>query len=313
MTDKKQREYDVVLFGATGFTGGLVAEYFARHYPCEEKAQGKNGVRWALAGRSAQKLNDVKKKLVQIDPACERVDVLEADVSKPELIDSLASKTRVVLSTVGPFARYGEPLVAACAKHGTDYVDITGETTWVREMIDRYDATAKASGAMIVPMCGFDSIPSDLGAFYAVSKMKEMGAQPTHKVDALFSVKGGLSGGTIHTMLNMVETTPRKKLKEDFADPYLLNPNRGQGIESEWQRGYERDNYLVGYNSALKSWTAPFIMAGSNTRVVRRSAALCGERGEAYGPHFAYNEAMKAQNVIIAFLVMIVIDRKSVV
>ncbi|MDQ6745208.1 MAG: saccharopine dehydrogenase NADP-binding domain-containing protein, partial [Actinomycetota bacterium] len=179
------REHDIVLFGATGFTGGLTAEYLAANAP--------GGLRWALAGRNASKLEGVRSRLAQIDAGLAELPLLEADVTDEPSMRSVAEATRVVITTVGPYIRYGEPLVAACAKAGTDYVDLTGEPEFVDLMWLAHHEEAQRSGARIVHSCGFDSIPYDLGALYTVQRLPE--AAPI-KLEGFVRAGGTFSGGT---------------------------------------------------------------------------------------------------------------------
>ena len=177
--------FDVVLFGATGFTGALTAEYLAEHAPAE--------TRWALAGRNRGKLEDVRGKLARVNPACDTLELLEADVNDADSLRAIAEAAKVVISTVGPYIRYGEPLVAACAAAGTAYVDLTGEPEFVDEMWLRYHEQAEQSGARIVHSCGFDSIPYDLGALFAVQQLPE--GVPI-KLEGFVRAGGTFSGGT---------------------------------------------------------------------------------------------------------------------
>ncbi|MEM1414188.1 MAG: saccharopine dehydrogenase NADP-binding domain-containing protein [Myxococcota bacterium] len=265
------RSYDIVLFGATGFTGRLVAEYLAQN--------GPEGLRWALAGRNAEKLERVRSELGLGD-----VPLEVADAKDREALAALAAKTKVVCTTVGPYAKYGEPLVAACAAAGTHYTDLTGEVQFVRRMIDAHHDTAVASGARIVHCCGFDSIPSDLGCLMVAEALVERGARPTRVDFYAGESSGGFSGGTAASLLNMVE---EMKADRDVlrlaANPYALDPDREfRGPDGPDQAG-------VKFSKDLGMWTGPFVMAGINTRVVRRSHGL---RGRPYGPEFRYSEQM---------------------
>ena len=186
-----ERPYDIVLFGATGFTGGLTAEYLAANAP------GKT--RWALAGRSQVKLEQVRRRLAEINPDCAELPLLQADVGDPASIRAIADATRVVITTVGPYIHYGEPLVAACAAAGTDYVDLTGEPEFVDLMWLRYNDEAAASGARIVHSCGFDSIPYDLGVLYTVGRLPE--GTPL-RIEGFVRMGGAFSGGTYHSAIN---------------------------------------------------------------------------------------------------------------
>src|SRR6476469_985889 len=188
--ERQDREYDVVVFGATGFTGRLTAAYLARHAPA--------GLRWALAGRNETKLARVRDELAEIDPDLKRLDLLTADVTDPASLAGVASRTRVVITTVGPYLTYGEPLVAACAEAGTDYVDLTGEPEFVDRMYVAHHATAALTGARIVHACGFDSIPHDLGALFTVQQLKATGPV---SVRGVVRASGMVSGGTFHSAM----------------------------------------------------------------------------------------------------------------
>ncbi|MCB9765726.1 MAG: saccharopine dehydrogenase NADP-binding domain-containing protein [Alphaproteobacteria bacterium] len=262
--------FDIILYGATGFTGRLVAVYLRDHAP--------EGVRWAIAGRNTDKLKAVAE--------AEGLDVplVRADSADDASLDAMAAQTRVVITTVGPYARYGEPLVAACARLGTDYVDLTGETPWARDMIDRYHDTAKANGARITHFCGYDSVPSEVGALGLVRHFRDRHGQATGHVQGLLGGKGGVSGGTLHSMMDMAESGEIRRL----ARPFLLNP---EGDIPEEVKARSRNLTSVRFDPDLGAWTAPFLMAAINTRAVRRSAALHAALGHPYGPLFSYNEA----------------------
>ena len=270
--------FDLVLYGATGFTGGQAARYVAAHAPAD--------LRWAIAGRSRDKLDALAS---EIDPT----GVVVADSGRPTTVDALARGARVVLTTAGPFAKYGTPVVEACARHGRDYVDITGETPWVREMIDRFHRQATEAHARIVPFCGFDSIPSDLGTLLAVEALRERGTA-TRQVRAAFKIKGGLNGGTLDSALTMAERGEQSKI----ANVLLLNPRDHQ---SDDERKRSPDFKGVAHDGDLDAWLTPFFMAAINTRVVRRSNALCDRWGQGYGPEFSYNEAIETSRRTSAY------------
>jgi len=249
------RDYDVVLYGAGGFTGRQTVEYFAAHAP--------PGIRWAIAGRNRQKLEAVRS---QIGAPGRSEDVLVADSRDQPAVDAVASRTRVLLSTAGPFALYGTPVVDACVRFGTHYVDITGETVWARDLIARYHERASADGTRIIPFCGFDSVPSDLGAFLVARHMQEAHGVPCSEVRAYYQMAGGLNGGTVATAMNMIKTGHVDR-NRDVAAP-RFDPDIG-------------------------TWTGPFVMAPTNAWVVRRSAELYAQWREPYGREFAYREVMK--------------------
>lgn len=263
------RRYDVTLFGATGFTGRQAARYLSEHAP--------PGLRWAVAGRS-------RAKLELIGAEGHASGVVVADGGDAAALDELAAATRVVASTAGPFARCGGPLVDACVRHGTDYADITGETAWVRDLVERHHAAAAAAGTRVVPFCGFDSVPSDLGALLVASFIRERWGQDTRRVSASFAVRGGWSGGTLATVLGSAE---RGELAAG-RDVLLLNP-AGRASAGERARSGELEE--VRWDPVRRVWLAPFPMARVNTRVVRRSNALLAEAGHGYGPEFSYEEA----------------------
>ncbi|MEM8766515.1 MAG: saccharopine dehydrogenase NADP-binding domain-containing protein [Pseudomonadota bacterium] len=267
-----EAEFDVVVFGASGFTVRLVAEYLLEQY-------GTDGaLRWALAGR-----NPAKLETVRADLGAQAVPILVADSDDAESLKELVAKTRVVATTVGPYALFGSKLVAACAASGTHYCDLTGEVHWMRRMIDAHHETARRSGARIVHTCGFDSLPSDLGVHWL---QREMMAQ--HGVYCSLvkyraeSFKGAFSGGTIASMLNMLaEAEQDPSIETILRDPYALNPaDSPRGLDGP-EKTYPE------YDPDFQGWVAPFVMAEINTKVVRRSHALLGSP---YGDQFRYDE-----------------------
>ena len=266
------RDYDVVLYGATGFTGRQTVEYFARHAPA--------GLRWAVAARNRESLEKLREA---IGAPTRDEDVIVADSRDPATIDGFVARSRVVLSTAGPFALYGTPVVDACVRFGTAYVDITGETAWVRDLIERYHARAAAERTRIIPCCGFDSVPSDIGALLMVRQMASRG-MPCTEVRAYYRMRGGLNGGTVASALNMVRN-PAKGV----SDPFLLAPE--QTPRSPRQIKRSRDMTRPRYDRELGAWTGPFVMAPTNARVVRRSAALHAAWGAPYGEDFVYQES----------------------
>lgn len=275
------RTYDVVVWGATGFTGRLVMEYMHETY-------GVDGdVRWATGARSAEKLASVKREVLGDD--ADKVPDIIADSNDEESLQALVTSTKAICTTVGPYAKYGTKLVEACANHGTHYCDLTGEVQWMHQMIERFHGTAEENGARIVFTCGFDSIPSDMGVFYAQSQMQALHGVFAPRVKyRVAKSDGGVSGGTVDSLMNMMEEARQDPTILDIiADPYALNPpNMPRGEDGPDQTGAE-------YDEDFRQWTAPFVMAGINTRVVRRSHALLGYP---YGDHFRYDEAMLTGN-----------------
>ena len=272
-----QREFDIVLYGATGFVGKLTAQYLAR-------AGGQ--ARIALAGRSTERLLAVRGDLGE---AAQSWQLIAADASQPATLNDMAARTQVVVTTVGPYTRYGMPLVAACAAAGTDYADLTGEAMFVRESIDLHHKQAADTGARIVHACGFDSIPSDLSVYALYRRAAEDGAGELGDTNLVVrSLAGGLSGGTIASMMEVFRAASSDpEARRILEDPYTLSTDRGAepdlGPQSDlpWRRGRDIAPELG------KVWTAGFVMAPYNTRVVRRSNAL---QDWAYGRRFRYAE-----------------------
>ena len=271
------RRFDLVLFGATGFTGRLVAEYLARR-------TAGTPLRWALGGRSTAKLEKVRTALTEIDATCADLPLVEADALDPVAMKRVAAETRVVCTTVGPYAQFGAPLVAACVKAGTHYCDLTGEVPFIRASIDMNHEDAEKSGARIVHCCGFDSVPSDLGTLFLQRELVERCGEPAKAVTALFGeTSGAFSGGTVASLLGIVDAAARdRETRRLLGDPHGLDPTGGPRSAAKDARG-------PGWDRVLKRPTAPFIMAAINTRIVRRSHALLGYP---WGEDFLYDERM---------------------
>ena len=262
-TPRASRAHDLVLFGATGYTGRLVAERIAH--------SGER-VTWALAGRDRTKLEHVRADLAAQVPECADLPLLVGDAMSAKDMDAIAAQARTVCTTVGPYARYGSELVAACARNGTDYCDLTGEVPWIRQMIDAHHETAKQTGARIVHCCGFDSIPSDLGTLLVQEEFKRRHGRAASRVTSYFGEsKGKFSGGTFASLLGVVDEAMRDRdTRRVLLSPYSLDPDpMHDGPDGPDPRG-------VGYDKAMHVFTAPFIMAAINTRIVRRSHALAG-------------------------------------
>ncbi len=269
----KQAAFDLILFGATGFTGRLVAEYLNTTY-------GVGGeVSWVIAGRNMDKLASVRD-LIGADKS---LPLLAADASDAESLAKLVAQAKCIITTVGPYQRHGEPLALACAKAGTDYVDLCGEPAWMAQMIAKLEAPARASGARIVFSCGFDSIPFDLGVVFLQDEALRRFGKPLSRVRGRVKVmKGGPSGGTIASLLATVEAASRDKtVARTMADPFALTP----GFRGPDQP--EGDSAI--YDEKAKSWTGPFVMAPINTKNVHRTNAL---RGHPWGADFIYDERM---------------------
>jgi short subunit dehydrogenase-like uncharacterized protein len=265
------RELDIVLFGATGFTGRLVADYLAG-------AAKREPVRWAIAGRSHDKLAALGLG----------VPIIVADALDTAAMRALAQRTTCVCTTVGPFARYGSELIAACAAAGTHYCDLTGEVPWMRRMIDAHHDRARSTGARIVHTCGFDSIPSDLGCWAAQQAFQARFGSPARRVTAVFGEQsGGLSGGTFASAFDIAREADRDPaVRALLANPYALDP---PAPAPPGARPPARDETSIHWQPALGMFTVPCVMAQVNTRVVRRGHALAGFP---WGPDFAYHEVM---------------------
>jgi short subunit dehydrogenase-like uncharacterized protein len=282
-----QREFDIVLYGATGFVGKLTADYLAR---------AGSDARIALAGRSQDKLLAVRESL---GDSAQSWPLMTADATQPSTLEAMAARAQVVVTTVGPYNRYGLPLVAACAAAGTDYADLTGEPMFVRESIDHYHKQAVDSGARIVHACGFDSIPSDLSVFALYRRVTEDDAGEL--ADTTFVVRkmaGGLSGGTVASIADVVRATSGDpETRRALEDPYTLTPDRaaepefGPQPDYPWRRGRQIAPELDGI------WTSGFMMASTNTRIVRRSNAL---QDWAYGRRFRYSECQSVGSSALA-------------
>ena len=283
----EQRELDIVLYGATGFVGKLTAHYLA-------KAGGT--ARIALAGRSAERLLAVRETL---GDAAKDWPLITADASSPSSLNDMAARARVVVTTVGPYTKYGLPLVAACAAAGTDYADLTGETMFVRESIDTYHKQAVDTGARIVHACGFDSIPSDLTVYALFEQARKDGTGELGETNfVLRNMAGGVSGGTVASMIEVMATASSDpEARRAMNDPYTLTTDRavepdfGHQSDTPWRRGREIAPELDGI------WTGAFVMGATNTRIVRRSNALLDW---AYGNTFRYAENMSVGSSIVA-------------
>ena len=281
------REFDIVVYGATGFVGKLTADYLA-------KVGG--GARIALAGRSPERLEAVRATLPE---SAQSWPIITADASSPSSLDEMAARTQVVVTTVGPYSKYGLPLVAACAKAGTDYADLTGEAMFVRQSIDDYHKQAIDTGARIVHACGFDSIPSDMSVYELYRRVT---ADDTGELCdtnyVLRSFSGGVSGGTIASMIEVFRASSGDPdTRRLLEDPYTLAQDRGAEPEFgpqpdlPWRRGREIAPELAGV------WAGGFVMAMYNTRIVRRSNALLDY---AYGRRFRYAEYMGTGPSVLA-------------
>jgi short subunit dehydrogenase-like uncharacterized protein len=268
---KPSSKFDIVVYGATGFTGQLVAEYLASHYA------GQTDLRWAMAGRSLDKLASLRDAI----GAPADIALIEADAGDPASLKAMVDQTRSVLSTVGPYQLYGSDLVAACAASGTDYLDLCGEPIWMRQMIEAHQATAQSTGARIVFSCGFDSLPFELGVFFCQDRAKKVLSAPVSRVKGrVRDMRGTFSGGTAASIKATFAAAAKDlSLVAHLKNPFVLTP----GFEGPKQ---PPGNKPV-FDPDLESWTAPFVMATINTRNVHRSNLLMDFP---YGKDFVYDE-----------------------
>jgi short subunit dehydrogenase-like uncharacterized protein len=270
--------HDLTIFGATSFVGQILTRYLAEQF-------GTHGsLQWAIAGRSEAKLAALRTSL---GLKAGKLPLVVADAADGVALRRLCRDTRVVISTVGPYALYGSPLVEACAETGTDYCDLTGEVQWIGRMIEAHEAAARKSGARIVHCCGFDSIPSDLGVWFLQQQARGRFGRPCTEVKMrVRGMRGGFSGGTAASLLNAVrEASTNPALRRELANPYSICPVgyapkvRQPGVK------------MAVYDADFDAWVAPFVMSAVNTRVVQRSNALSKQ---SYGADFRYDEAMLA-------------------
>ncbi len=271
------REYDLIIYGASGFTGRLAVEYLDDNY---------SDLNWAIAGRNEDKLVNISK-----NSKC-KPDYFIADSEDNENLLRIASKTRVIASLAGPFNKYSNNLVTQCVEAGTHYLDITGENIWVRDLIDKHHEAAEKKQIKIIPSCGYDSIPSDMGCFYLQRSLN----QELQRIDGYHRGNGGVSGGTIESAFSM----RNYKSKYSMGHPFLLNSKeyiKTQNISEN------KDNFKIKYIDDIKLWSAPFVMAIANTRVVRRSSEIHDKNQASYGSEFKYQEYMMLKKYSSAFLV----------
>jgi short subunit dehydrogenase-like uncharacterized protein len=270
--------FDLVVFGATSFVGQILCRYLLDQFGTGDT------LRWAAAGRSQDKLEALRAGLGR---GARDLPLLVADAGDPASLEAMCGQARVVVSTVGPYALHGEPLVKACVGSGRDYCDLTGEVQWIRRMIDRYADAARESGARIVHCCGFDSIPSDLGVYFLQREsMRQLGQPCTRVKMRVRAMRGGFSGGTAASLMNAIkEAAADPALRKELANPYSLCP-KGE------RRGPRQPNVKgAEFDDAFGAWIAPFVMSAINTRIVHRSNALLEH---AYGSDFTYDEAVLA-------------------
>jgi len=267
-----KNQFDVIIYGASGFTGRLVAEYLHHQY-------GGSDLRWAMAGRSLDKLSAVRSEMgISAD-----TPLIQAGANDVDALAAMAAQAKAIITTVGPYQSYGEPLVKACAEAGTDYVDLSGEPLWMKDMIERYESTAKASGARIVHSCGFDSVPFDLGVYFTQDIAQKKFGQPCREIRGrVRKMKGTFSGGTA--------ASSKETMLRVAKDPAALNNLKNAfSLSGDFQGPRQPAGHKVQYEADINSWAAPFIMATINTKNIHRSNALLDH---AYGEDFLYSEMM---------------------
>ena len=273
------KEFDIIIFGATGFTGQIAVKYLDKHYP---------ELNWAISGRNTEKLKRIS------DSTNKKPKIFVAKNDDKESLKKIVRKTNVIASLAGPFNKYSNNLVEQCFLNGTHYVDITGENLWVRDLIDKYHLDAEKKEVLIIPSCGYDSIPSDIGTYFCNKSLNK----PIQSIESFHAANGGISGGTTETGFTMSDY----KTSYNIGDTFLLNP---AGSYTEKQKKLSKDTFSIKKIKEINKWSSPFVMAMANTRVVRRSAALLELKQKGYGPNFVYNEYMMTKKFSSALLITI--------
>ena len=276
------KKFDIIIWGATSFTGKLVSEYIFKKY-------GSSKIKWAIAGRNLKKLEKIRYQVAE-----ENIPIFIADSFDEESLSKFVKKTKVVCSTVGPYSLYGTKLVKLCVDNNTNYCDITGEAHWIRSLIDRFHEEAKSKKIKIINSCGFDSIPSDMGVYFIQNEIKKINNNYAKSIKMrVAGIRGGISGGTYSSINNLLKEAYRdKSIFKVLNNPYGLNPkDKMEGLD-------KKDLRKIIFDKESNSWIYPFIMAGINTKIVRRSNALSNF---IYGKDFRYEEAMIAGKGISGF------------
>ena len=276
------KQFDIIIWGATSFTGKLVVEYLFKKFASTK-------IKWAIAGRNKEKLENVRSKV-----ADKNIPIFIADSFDEKSLSVIVKKSKVICSTVGPYSLYGSLLVELCVKHSTNYCDITGEAHWIRTIIDKFHKDAKKKKIKIVNSCGFDSIPSDMGVYFIQNQIKKAYKSYAKSIKMrVAGIRGGISGGTYGSMNNLLkEAYADKSVFKVLNNPYGLNPNdKMEGLD-------KKDLRKIIFDNESNSWIYPFIMAGINTKIVRRSNALSNFQ---YGKEFTYEEATMAGKGISGF------------
>ncbi len=278
------KNFDIILIGATGFTGQRAARYLDQHAP--------DAVHWGIAARNEQKLSKVARELNISEDRCFIVDT-----TNREQVDSVVQQTQIIITTVGPFSLYGEQVIAACTETGTHYLDITGEVGFIKKMRDRYGHAAQKNGAILIPFSGFDSVPAEIATFLL---SQEFDDPDKLSITSHYSISGGLNGGTIATMLNKFETGEYREM----SDPRLLMKDNSQNLHTP-----ERAKFF-GYDTTIKRWSVPFIMGAINSKVVYHTASEMAKAGHGYAKSMSYSEHLsvgKWYNPIPFFVVTLIL------
>ena len=287
----KNRQYDLIVMGATGFTGKLVVEYLLKTYGINNPEFS-----WAIAARDNEKLNSLKESLVDIDNKSIEIPVILADSHDKKSLDNMTSICRIVISTVGPYLKYGHLLIQSCAKNGTHYCDLTGEVPFIKESIDQVDQIAKQNNCRIIHSCGFDSVPSDIGVLLLQKEAIKRFGEACNKITLyVHGMGGGFSGGTIDSGVHVHKYVKDKPhLQKVLQDPFSLVPDHGKNktLNSPSLRS-------VKWDSNVERWICPFVMAGINTKIVRRSNGIMNND---YGDDFQYNEVYSFTKGLFGFL-----------
>lgn len=296
----KNIAYQLVVMGATGFTGRLVVEYIIKNYGIKN-----DKFTWAIAGRNKKKLEDLRLSYKDLHPDYNQIHIFVVDSTDSLSLDTMTSISGLILSTVGPYIKYGIPLVESCVKNSTHYCDLTGETPFIRESIDLFDQKAKENNCRIIHSCGFDSIPSDIGVLLLQMHSVEKFKSPCDEITLYVkSMRGGFSGGTVDSMINISRYMNQDlKYQSILKSPFALNPKEYLKNDT-----YQPNLKSVKWSYNIKRWICPFIMAGINTKIVRRSNAIMNNK---YGYDFRYSEVYthkKVSNALIMFIGLIIIQ-----
>ncbi|CAO2651654.1 Nn.00g042240.m01.CDS01 [Neocucurbitaria sp. VM-36] len=289
---EESRQYELILLGATGYTGKLVAEWVSTHLP--------EDLKWAVAGRNAKKLQGVVDELTKLSPDRKQPDVETCELEQDQL-DSLAKKTKLVITTVGPFMYYGEPVLAACASNGTHYLDCTGEVPWIYDMVAKYDALAKKNHSIIIPECGLDSVPADIMAYVLAREVrKRYNAACERAIMTLYDFKSGISGGTALTMLELLNNFPLSHLAKSMH-PYSLSPVKADNVVGAPKGSLLYRLFGLLSVPELGGVQTTGLMASVDECIAHRSWGLYQSSSNPYGPRFRFNEYMRSRNILTGF------------